>query len=262
MDSNISQSLLLAKHLRARQPLDPRWVNKLDELFIHAVYQQASNHPLFVGPDGLPYFAFHVARDKSVPLVEFKDCIDSAIHWGSGGVIYPGAGIEEWVYSPGDLVSLATCGTSVFQWQGDWGKDPIVSDYENGAETSIGRPNPQFFPSLAARSLELAMRNVFAVEPNLVSRIPSMAVIRPKSRTQPEQASELLLNVYRSDFESQEKWEGFQMLVRRFIPGHLARRLMAFDSAFLPEESFTPLHELISEAGLSPVPDASERPTA
>ena len=262
MDSNISQSLLLAKHLRARQPLDPRWVNKLDELFIHAIYQHTTDQPFFVGPDGLPYFGFRLARDKSAPLLDFKECIDSAIHWGSGGVIYPGAGIEEWVYSPGDLISLATCGTSAFQWQGDWGKDPVIGDYENGAQTNVGRPNPQFFPSLAARALEMAMRNVFAVEPPLMSRVPSIAVTRPAVRTRPEQASELLLNVYRLDFDSPEKWEGFQMLVRRFIPSHLARRLVAFDSAFLPDESFTPLHELISEAGLSPVPDASERPTA
>ena len=261
VDSNLSQSLLLAKHLRARQPLDPRWVNKLDELFIHAAYQHTTSTPFIIGPDGLPYFGFHVARDRSVPLIDFKEAIDAAIHWGSGGVIYPGAGIEEWVYSPGDLVSLAACGTSALYWQGDWGKDPIMADYQSGSASNIGKPSIEFFPSLAARSLEMAMRNVFAVEPKLATRVPSIALSRPASRTRPEQASELILNVFREDFEDQQKWESFQLLVRRFVPAHIARRLIAFDSAFLPDESFTPLHVLISEGELSPVPDASERPT-
>jgi len=260
MDQNLSQSLLLAKHLRARKPLDPRWVNKLDELFIHAAYQYTSDRPFLIGPDGLPYFGFHLARDRSVPLIEFQEAIDAAIHWGSGGVIYPGAGIEEWVYSPGDLVSLAACGSSAFQWSDDWGKEPIFTDYEGGAMINVGCPTPEFLPPLAARSLEMAMHNVFAAEPKLEGRVPSIALTRPVSRTNPKQASELVLNVYATDFETVEKFQSFQMLVSRFLPAHLYRRLMGFGSDSFSDDSFTPLDKLIRDAGLEPVPDAGERP--
>jgi hypothetical protein len=246
MNPAISQSLLLAKHLRNRSPRDAAWVQALDKLFVSAAYELPTEDPIFSGPDNLAYCGFNVARSNDVELVDIKETMNHALHWAAGGVVYPGGGIEQWIYSAGDLVSIATVGTSAFQWQGDWGTSPIVADYGQGQGISVGRPNPEFLAPLAARSLEKVLRRIYAAEPRFGDRAPSILVARPESRTRPEQASELMINAFKEDFESPEAWDSFHVLVGRFLPAHLSRRLISFESQFLPKEKFTPLADLIS----------------
>ena len=253
MDPRISQSLRLGKHLSNRNFADPVWVNALDQLVISSAYEFPDEDPFFTGPDNLLYLGFKVVRSDGIALIDFKNAIDKAIHLASGGVIYPGSGIQEWIYSPGDLVSLAICGTSAFQWQGDWGKDPVFEDYARGQAITIGRPNPEFLSPVAARCLESIMGKVFRAQPGLSGREPGIAVTRPQSRTRPEEASELMLNVFKSDFENSDQWESFQVLVRRFLPAHLARRLLSFEHAVIPLDRYFSLTELIEEGGMKPV---------
>jgi hypothetical protein len=256
MDPGISQSLLMAKHLRNRTSIDAAWLQALDKHFMAAAFENPVDDPLFNGPDRLTYFAFRAARSYDIPLIPFREALEAALHWGAGGVIYPGGGVAEWIYSPGDLVSLAVCGTSAFQWQGDWGLPPIVVEYAEGGSINIGRPNPEFLSPLASRSLECILRRVYKSQPRLQEKVPGIAVTRPAVRTRPEQASELMINASMADFESSESFESFQVLVSRFLPSHLARRLINFESQLIPDDKFTPLLELISEAELEPVPDS------
>src|SRR5476651_147369 len=107
MNAAISESLLLSKHLRNRKNLDPAWIQELDARFQAAAYEKTVEDPFFTGPDDLAYFAFRLARTQDVELLPFQEAINDALHWATGGVIYPGAGVQEWIYSPGDLVSLA-----------------------------------------------------------------------------------------------------------------------------------------------------------
>jgi hypothetical protein len=261
MNPSISESLLLSKHLRNRNPQDPAWVQQLDQRFLAAAYERPTEDPFFTGPDDLPYYAFHLARTQDVELIPFQEAIDAALHWATGAAIYPGAGVLEWIYSPGDLVSIASCGTSAFQWQGDWALLPVLEDYGQGGSISVGRPSPDFMAPLVVRCLESILRRVYRSEPKLADRVPAIAVIRPESRVRREQASELLLNAYGSDFESRERAEGFLNLVRVFLPSHLGRRVISFDAQFLPEDRLTTLVDLIAEGGLEPVPEI-EDPTA
>ena len=235
--------------------MDPRWLQTLDQYFLSAAYELPKEDPFFTGPDELPYYAFRVARSQDVEIIPFQEAINAALHWGTGGVIYPGAGVQEWIYSPGDLVSLAVCGTSAFIWKGDWGLEPVVEDYAQGGTISIGRPNPEFMATLAVRCLESILRKVYRSEPRLANRAPGIAVVRPDSRKRPEQASELLLNASVSDFATKERADGFQVLVRRFLPAHLARRMISFESELLPDDQFVPLVDLILEGGMEPVPE-------
>ncbi len=245
----------MAKHLRNRQPDNPAWTLALDRYFLSAAYEKPEGDPLFAGPDDLPYYAFRSARSYDVEQIPLQEAMDNALHWATGGAVYPGGGVQEWIYSPGDLVSLVTCGTSVFQWQGFWGLDPVLADYQDGGGVSVGRPSPEFMSPLAARCLESILRRIYRAEDGLKDKVPSVAVLRPNARTKPEQASELLINAYVSDFASRERAEGFQTFVRRFLPSHLARRLITFDTQLVPEENFASLADLATEAGLQLVPE-------
>lgn len=258
MNPAISESLLLSKHLRNRFPSDPAWIQELDMRFQKAGYLKPEGDPFFTGPDDLAYYAFHVARTQDAELIPFQEAINMALHWGTGGVIYPGVNVQEWIYSPGDLVSLATVGTSAFQWSAAWGEDPHLEDYSEGMGVKIGKPGPEFFPPLAARCLERVLRKVYASEPSLQGRQPAIAVIRPDTRTRPEQASEITLNAFESDFSTSDRAEGFKVLTGRFLPIHLSRRMLTFKSEFLPRDKYFPLIDLIKEGGLDPVPDSEE----
>jgi len=261
MNPAVTQSLLLAKHLRNRNPGSPAWVHELDEHFVGAAYERNADDPFLTGPDNLAYYMFRAARSHDVEFIPFEEAMNTALQWATGAVVYPGGGVSEWVYGPGDLVSLSLCRTSAFQWQGDWGLDPNLADYSSGGTVNVGRPNPEFLAPLAARCLEFILRRVYASEPALKDRIPSLCVLRPEARKRPEQASELMINAYASDFSSPERAEGFVVLARRFLPSHLSRRFISFDSPFIPEDRFTTLTELIAEGGLEPVPEV-EIPTA
>ena len=235
--------------------MDHEWITKLDELFIGAAYEDATNGGIFWGPDSLPYFRFDLARAQGEKFLDFMKAMDHAIHWGTGVALYPGAGIQEWIYSAGDVVSLGTTGTSRFQWDGDWGNDPILSDYVAGAPLTIAKPNDEFLLPLAARSLECVMRRIYNAEPKLRNRVPGVAVIRPDSRTKPEQASEIALNVCKADFGLETDWEAFQVLIRHYLPSFLGKRLISFDTQVLPWDRYFPIGEIVKDAGLQPIPD-------
>ena len=252
---DVNKSLLLAKHLRDRSNMDDQWVNTLDELFMSSVYEQPVGQPIFWGPDSLPYFRFDVAKAAGSEQLDFHKAMDHVIHWGMGVVLNAGPDVQEYVYSPGDIISLASTGTSRFQWDGDWGKDPIVSDYVAGAPLSVAKPNDEFLLPLAARHLECVMRRIFSVEYKLKGRAPGVAVLRPDSRTQPDQASELSLNVCKADFGLVTEWEAFQVLIRHYLPTFLGKRLISFDVQVLPWDRYFPLSDMLKESGLQPIPD-------
>lgn len=257
MNPAISQSLSMARLLRSRSPEDPAWVEALDRYFLAAAFEDRSAAPFVTGPYNLDYYGFHAARSYDVEFLDFQSALHTAVQRVAGGILYPGGGMSEWVYSPGDIVSLSQYRTSVFQWTGAWGADPDFSDYSSGAGVDVGRPSGEFLSPLAARSLEFILRRIFRSEPSLNGRVPGVAFLRPKSRTRPEEASELIVNVFLDDFANPGRAEEFPGLVKWFLPSHLRRRLVNFESRLVPESEFTALETIITEGGLQPAHDAA-----
>ena len=242
----------LDKH-REQRFEDDDWVNELDALFLESAFM--------VDPDNLvikkscwQYFAFRLPVKGeiqfSTPGLMLNDMLMSV----SGAVLL---GKEDRLvhhYSVGDVACLAEKKKTRVKWIGGWAEEPDIEAYKRGGTCWVGQPGPEMLSPYVARALERALAFYFRGVESLNDRVPSVCLIRPQSHTKPEDASDLLFNVFVEDLDQDEnKLSQFVDFVRFVLPYHLRKRFLVASAGAHSPASFQPLAEIVRKAGMEPV---------
>ncbi len=234
------------------------WQAQFDEAFKNAIFDHDFAQPYFVGPDHFRYYGFKVPGEMGteISVAKPREVLDELVHWSAGAAILTQSGQEIYVFSPGDIISLKLFGTTQVLWKGGWGQEPDWEFYESGGPASMGRPNDQMVPPLVARCLDTYLSRYFSSQEKLATRIPGITLIRPDKHVNPEDASELMLNVFPEDFNADEEFTPGHFLtwIDRLLPRHLRIRLIMQSQNYVNPEDFTPLKTMFMEAGLEPGP--------
>lgn len=256
IEEGLAQTNKFIGFLNNQEEDNIEWQQEFDRTFLTCVFDHDSHQPFFVGPDGSRYFAFKLPPGKghTISVASPKLVLSQMVEWASGAAILTSYGETAYVFSPGDIVSLALSGVTHVKWKGGWAEEPDYEFYRSGGEASVARPNEQMFPPLVARCLDLYLRWYFSGQSQLADRTPSIALIRPSNHIHAEDASDLMLNVFLSDFPNESDAGQFLTWIDHFVPRHLRLRIFMQDSNYLSPSEFTPLETIYLEAGLQPAP--------
>ena len=243
--------------LNDRKEGDPEWQRMLDIAFFAAAFDHDRDQPFFVGPDGHRYFGFKVpVTGTNISATCFQWVIDELITWGAGAAILSPEGDAAYVFSPGDVISLYLWQTTEVPWSGGWGEEPDMEAYSSGGNVLFGAPNAEMLSPMVARCVDFYLSLYFENKPVFAGRVPSVVTIRHESHTQPEDASDLVMNVFADDFPLPNgmTYETFLQWIGYLFPRHLRKRLLGMMSTSVDPESFRTLRQIYLDAGLEAIP--------
>ncbi len=235
------------------QPSDLDWQDQLDAAFIHGLFDHDYKQPYMIGPDGKRYFAFKLPQTQKIHPIMPSQPLDDMVEWGAGAAILNQRGEAVYVYSPGDVVSFKLYGKAVKRWAGGWSELPDADSYFQGGEMSVGTPNEHMMPPLAARCADFYLRHWMSSFPFYSNREPSVCLIRLKAHDQPEDASDLIFNIFADDEPIASSGDSMATYMGSLLPRHLANRIVVGKQDPFGDLPYTPLREYFEKAGLSAI---------
>lgn len=232
---------------------DLDWQDQLDASFINGLFDHDYEQPYMIGPDGKRYFAFKLPQTQKILPIIPSQPLDDMVEWGAGAAILNQRGEAVYVYSPGDVVSFKLFGQTVKRWQGGWAELPDAEAYFQGGEMEVGMPNEHMMPPLAARCADFYLRHWMKSFPYYAGREPGVCLIRMKTHNRPEDASDLIFNIFSDDEPVASAGEGMATYIGSLLPRHLANRVITGNREPFGNFTYTPLREYFEKAGLSPI---------
>ena len=95
----------------------------------------------------------------------------------------------------------------------------------------IGNPNEQMLPTPVRESLRDLMKLTMDIE------VPAVALCRHVDNS----ASDLIFNLFREDFETEERHKWAMYAIEKFLPRHLRVRTVFSNRGFVGTDQWTPL---------------------
>lgn len=207
----------------AREQRDQAW----RENFYAAVVDASMGAPLVQivnGPDGFPYFVLNLPP-AGQPFEPFciSHILDKCLEKGFGVVTQPEPPPPQWVFTYGLLWSLREFGRFMVEQEGDGPTQSGVTAPRSATGHTVltGQPSAAFFPLYARNVIKQ-----FLKEQAGISNPQVLLVNDP--RDTPSQS--LAFNVFRADFEEQQKFENVMHRLTWFLPRHYGLISMAKDS--------------------------------
>ncbi|HTD38592.1 MAG TPA: hypothetical protein VK669_13865 [Candidatus Limnocylindrales bacterium] len=190
--------------------------------------------PIFLGPDGFPYFALDLPDAGEEGDVSVGDLVDLATARGLGIAIESDGEVAAWVFTCGDLVTRRAFGGYEFPRIGVVPAETPTfrAVLKETQRMEILAPDEAMLPRYVRPLLyQYFTRNLGIAEPGV------LALVSPDQ----EPREQLVFRIGRDDFEDEDEFESAIAGLTWFLPRHLVVSILPTDVIDALSEAFVPL---------------------
>ena len=211
----------------------PTWAAQFSKVVGEAEFEINPDHQVIDGPDGFPYFRFvEPSGEGDYHATSLDEILDSLIENRVGLVIFDAEGEPKGVVTLGELISYKLFGKTEVIWDSPWDlpSDPSIYEHEEGLLN--GEPNDELLPDL----LRTVIRNFMLAQEEFKGKTPTVTLIRAVDyKERPEMPSDLVFNIYASEFEDESVFDWMVSAMFWHLPPHLRNRVVYMNRAIFPD---------------------------